>query len=122
MKRHTWKVDLSSERPAGKTGECFYCQAKRGDDHRQGCVIRTRTVMVRVSFNLIREVPEDWEQSMVEFHMNESSSCKDNLLDEIQAQSERIGCACGFGEGEFVREATTDDEEAFKRKVVDAES
>lgn len=122
MKRHTWKVDLHSTRPAGKPDECFYCQAKIGDDHRKGCVIRSRTVMVRVSFDLIREVPEDWEASMVEFHMNESSSCADNLIEEISTQAERLGCACGVTEGVFLREATEEDEETFKRKIADAEA
>lgn len=122
MKRHTWKVDTHSTRPAGKPDECFYCKAKIGDDHKQGCVIRSRTVMVRVSFDLIREVPEDWDQTMIEFHMNESSSCKDNLIDEIEKQAGRIGCSCGFGNGEFLREATAEDEEEYKRKIADAEA
>jgi len=122
MKRHSWKVDSYSTRPAGKPDECFYCNAKIGLDHKVGCVIRCRTVMVRVSFDIIRTVPEDWEASMVEFHMNESSSCKDNLLDEIEKQAERLGCACGFGEGVFLREATEEDEEDYKLKIVDAEA
>lgn len=122
MKRHTWKVDTYSTRPAGKPDECFYCNVKLGGEHKQGCVIRTRTVMVRVSFDLIREVPEDWAESMVEFHMNESSSCKDNLIEKISDQAERLGCSCGFGEASFVREATAEDEEAYALKIDDAEA
>jgi hypothetical protein len=122
MKRHTWKVDTYSTRPAGRPDECFYCKRKLGQDHKEGCVIRSRTVMVRVSFDLIVDVPEDWERSSIEFHMNESSSCKDNLLDKLEKQAERLGCSCDFGEGVYLREATAGDEEAFKMKIADAEA
>lgn len=122
MKRHTWIVDTHSERPAGKPGICFYCNAPRGSEHRMGCVIRSRTVVVEVKATLILDVPEDWEVSQIEFHMNESSSCHDNLLDKVIAQAERIGCSCGTVESVFLREATAEDEEEFKMKVADAEA
>jgi hypothetical protein len=122
MKRRVWKVDTDSVRPAGKPDECFYCNAKLGEDHRKGCVMRSRTVMVEIKATLILSVPEDWDASMIEFDMNDSSSCFDNLLNRAQEQAERVGCSCGFGEGTFLREATEEDEAEFKMKVADAES
>ena len=122
MRRHRWIADSHSERPAGKPGLCFYCGVKIGEEHRKGCVIRSRTVMVEVKATLILSVPEDWEESMVEFHMNESSSCCDNLLNRALEQAERTGCSCGTVEGKFIREATEEDEEAFKMKIADAEA
>jgi len=116
MKRDNWIVGADSIRPAGNYDECFYCNAKFGIAHKQGCVIRTRTVVVKVSFEMIREIPEDWSEDMIEFHMNESSSCKDNLIEAISKQSERLGCSCSFGIGEFLREATEEDETTFLLK------
>ena len=121
MKRHKWIADKYAERPAGKPGVCFYCGVRLGKEHSQNCTIRTRTVMVEVRATLIMTVPEDWEESMVEFHMNESSSCSDNLLNSLSKQAERMGCACAFVESKFVREATAEDEETYCMKISDAE-
>lgn len=121
MLRNDWPVDKGI-RPAGSQENCFYCGAEKGTQHRDGCTMRVRTVVVRVSFDYIREVPEDWDTHLIEFHLNESSSCADNILAEIDSQSERRGCACGMQEAKYLREATSEDEENFKCFVKDSES
>lgn len=115
MLRNDWPVGEEGIRPAGKPDECFYCGAKKGDQHRMGCVIRSRTVVVRTIVEHVVDVPEDWEKSTIEF--TEGSSCSDNhirklcdLVDRLDAD-ENGNCTCGMLTIEYVREATAEDEE-----------
>ena len=39
-----------------------------------------REVRLKVTFEVDYEVPADWDDDMILFHVNESSSCMDNLL------------------------------------------
>lgn len=122
MLRNDWSVDKGI-RPAGLQEKCFYCRAEKGTQHRDGCTMRVRTVVVRATFEYIRKVPENWDAHLIEFHLNESSSCADNILADISEQAERRrGCACGMQKGTYLREATEEDEENFKTFVKDAES
>jgi hypothetical protein len=119
--KNDWPVVDGDVRPARMDGTCFYCSSPLGGQHREGCVIRTKTVVVAVTFTYIREVPEDWEPSMTEFHMNESSSCQDNLAEEVGdlTPPEGYECICGHVTGTVVREATEEDEKTLPRKVRD---
>ena len=47
---------------------------------------------LRVTFDLDYSVPADWDDHAVLFHVNESSMCRDNLLEEHLRQRERGGC------------------------------
>lgn len=47
-------------RPAGKPNECFYCEAKLGEEHRVGCVLRTKRVAVRAVIEYEVMIPEHW--------------------------------------------------------------
>lgn len=51
-----------------------------------------KRVLLRVSFTLEKEVPEDWDKAMILFHYNESSSCAANLLEDKLRENE--GCCC----------------------------
>ena len=113
MKLNSWKVDSYAIRPAGKPDRCFYCDAILGDEHNKGCVLRSKTVIVKVEVEIVHVVPEDWDAKQIEFVINDSSSCANNILDEIEDQAERLGCLCGVLKGRFVREATKEDEEKF---------
>ena len=105
-------VKPEDERPARKDGTCYYCRTAIGSHHKPGCVIRTRTVVCEFTVTLTRSVPEDWDQYMIEFHMNDSSWCASNLIHEMESlDMER--CLCGNIEGKFVREATADDEDRY---------
>ena len=123
MNRDNWPVN-KGVRPAGPQDACLYCKAPKGGQHSQGCVMRNRSIVVRVSFDLLKFVPEDWDSDMIEFHMNGSSSCSSNLLREIVDQADRVadGCTCNFSRGAFLREATAEDEERFEKSIVEAES
>lgn len=122
MKRSThWLVADHGIRPAGKPDRCFYCDAPLGRDHSDGCVIRSRTVVVRFHVDLVVDVPEDWDAEMINFRYNESSWCADNLAEDLSATVNRLddkgGCLCQFVEAEFVREATDEDETAQHLRV-----
>jgi hypothetical protein len=116
VKRENWPVTAESgPAPAGKPGECFYCKVPVGGEHAADCVLRKRTVVCRVSVVYVREVPEDWDARMINFHMNDSSSCAGNLLGEIDELRKRLDatgqCLCSFVSSQYLREASEDDEE-----------
>ncbi len=50
-----------------------------------------RTVRLKVSFDVDYEVPADWPEHMVLFHVNESSFCTNNLLRDKLEQED---CSC----------------------------
>lgn len=112
MRRSThWLVADHGIRPAGPPDRCFYCDEPMGGEHKDGCVIRSRTVVVRFHVDLVVNVPEHWDPSEVESSFNVSSWCGGNLAASIADTSERMpGCMCGFVTAEFVSEATEEDE------------
>lgn len=115
MKRQSpWTVGDWGVRPAGLPTKCFYCDAVRGEVHKEGCVIRRRTVVVKFSVELVVDVPEDWDTDAIEFRYNDSSWCANNLfLPHVMERVDKEGrCLCDFAEAEFIREATAEDEEA----------
>ncbi len=123
MKRNNWEVTEDSIRPAGNKDECFYCHSKIGEQHKPDCVIRNRTVLVKVSFEVLLDVPESWDSNSIEFmYSGEGSYCGDNVLDILERQAERAGCLCDVIETKYIREATEEDEEEFKFFVKDCES
>jgi hypothetical protein len=79
MNRDNWPVEKFGIRPAGKPDECFYCRQKSGDQHAPECVIRERTVLVDVIIQMVMTVPEKWTPDTIEFSLNESSSCANNM-------------------------------------------
>lgn len=93
-----------------KKGCCVYCGEPIGTEHKKGFVCRKRTVVITATFTLIDTVPEDWDPEMVEFHLNGSSYCADNILDTLNKLTE-AHCTCGQFEGRYVREATAEDVE-----------
>lgn len=130
VNRENWTVGEYAVRPAGKPGQCFYCHEAVGGTHKPECVMRQRTVVVQLTINLVRSVPESWTTEDVEAMMEESG-CDNNLLREIGELVERYeshsegGCACGQGvivEAKFLREATEEDEKNQHFYVKDEES
>ena len=93
-------------RPAGKPDECFYCKAPMGAPHKWECVIPTKRVRLRTTFEYEVDVPRSWDAENIEFHRNESSSCAQNIIQDIEtfAEAEFNGCLCGHAETEFVRD------------------
>ena len=113
MLRNDWPVGDYGIRPNGDPNKCFYCDAERGTQHRMRCVIRDRTVVIRTIVEHTITVPENWERSIIEF--TEGSSCSDNKITDLRDLVRRLdqaeGCTCGMLSIEYVREATSEDEE-----------
>lgn len=99
-------------RPAGPPDHCFYCKVKVGDEHLPDCVMRLRTVRLRITAEYVVTRPESWSEEQIDFHENESSWCKGNALVELKKTGGEY-CLCQFAEIEFVREATPEDEMAW---------
>jgi len=91
-------------RPAGKPDECFYCNRKVGEIHGPECVIVTKRVKVRYSFEIEIDVPHFWDEGLIDFRLNDSSWCADNAIEEIGKYREASGdeCLCGIFEGRFI--------------------
>lgn len=117
MRRDSWLVtkDLIQQE---KDGSCMYCHASRGKEHKKGCVLRERTVVVDVTMRLVRKVPEDWDPHLIEFQWNEGSTCWDSILKDLEEHSERCGCLCAVSKMKYVDEAGPGDEE-YCRMYID---
>lgn len=103
-------------------GLCFYCGATVGNEHMPSCVCRQRTVIVRVTIDLLVSVPESWDVHSIEFHRNDSSRCAGgtwNEIEEARKRMENVGCVCFCTEHEYVREATEDDERDYAWNTLD---
>ena len=55
-----------------------------------------KKVTVRVTIDLPMEFPVEWDNELIEFHLNDSSWCADNIIEEIESYSEEHGCICGI--------------------------
>jgi hypothetical protein len=113
MRRKNWPVEDYGIRPAGDPNKCFYCGVERGGVHRKDCVIRNRTIVMKMTVDLVLKVPEHWDIDMCNFHKNESSWCANNILPELERISEHFGCLCGLTKFKYIREATKVDEDSY---------
>lgn len=112
MKREDWTVGDSGIRPAGKPDRCFYCGELKGSQHKSDCVIRSRTVVIRVSIEYVVDVPESYDSGSIEYLWNEHNRGADQTLNEIRVLRERVGGEefCSLVWAEYLREATVEDE------------
>lgn len=123
IKPETFTVKPADERPARRDGTCFYCSEPIGARHSPTCVIPSKTVVVDVTFRMVRLVPADWNGHDVEFLLNDSSSCSSNVLNDLLDVSKRhreddtaeegAGCMCNAFAGVYVKEASEDDETVY---------
>lgn len=109
--RDTDIVEPEDERPARRDGTCFYCAARIGIPHDIGCVIVSRTVVMKVEIDVVISVPRAWSVEDIEFRHGESSWCADNMLTDLGEWAEREDhpCACDALTATFEREATAED-------------
>lgn len=49
---------------------------------------------IRITIDLPMDFPVEWDNEMIEFYLNESSYCCDNLIDELEKYGEENGCIC----------------------------
>lgn len=113
MKREDWTVTKSSTRPAGEPDRCFYCGQLIGEQHKEECVIRSRTVVVDFTFRTVLSVPESWDEEQIRFHYNDGGWCADNILSEL-AERSNGGCNCSICEAKYIKEANIADEGAYR--------
>lgn len=97
-------------RPAGKPDQCFYCKSMIGEPHKEECVCRQKSVVVKYCYEVVTFVPASWTAEVIERHRNKSSWCADNASSEINAMTPKDGCDCPIFTAQFVREATEEDE------------
>ena len=57
-----------------------------------------QTKTIQWTINLPMDFPSDWDDDMIEFHLNESSWCCSNLISELEKYDEKNGCICGICE------------------------
>ncbi len=51
---------------------------------------------IQWTINLPMSFPVDWSNELIEFHLNESSWCCDNLIDDLLKYSKGHGCICSI--------------------------
>ena len=114
MERTNWTVGEYSVRPAGNPNECFYCNAKVGEQHKEDCVIRSRTVNIDFTVHMVMDVPEFWDEGNINFHFNDGSWCASNLLKKLILREEETDkCLCSIVDAKYIGEATEEDEERY---------
>ena len=90
-------VTEKAMRPVSKLRECFYCEAPIGGEHRDTCVLVQKVAKVKVTVWVPHKVPAHWDARQVEYHMNETSWCASNILNDIEAEEKADRCMCALG-------------------------
>lgn len=120
MKRIDWTVGKYSIRPAGDPNKCCYCHAKVGEQHKEDCVVRSRTINMDFTIHVVMDVPESWDEDQINWHYNEGTWCTSNLLGILEDRENADMCLCDITEAKYISEATEEDEKRFGRCYVDA--
>ena len=93
-------------RPAGKPDECFYCHQRVGSEHLRSCVTLGKMVRIRMTVEYEVSKPFDWSPSDIEFHLNDSSWCANNAIDDLDdyfnSDDPKAPCMCGNAKFEFL--------------------
>lgn len=55
-----------------------------------------QTRAIKIEIHLPMSFPGDWDDDMIRFHLNESSWCADNIINELETYSKKHGCICGI--------------------------
>lgn len=92
---------------------CFYCHKVVAEGHTEECVILQKTVVVRVSFDMVQSVPRHWDNDLIEQHRGgQLSYCMSNLFHFLRWENEHFlkVCLCQRnGEAKVLRDATEED-------------
>lgn len=57
---------------------------------------------IQWTIKLPMDFPDDWDNHMIEFHLNESSWCCSNLIEELEKYDEENGCICSICEAKVI--------------------
>ncbi len=92
---------------------CGYCKSHLGEPHEAECVCIERPVKIKMTIEMVIAKPRGWDKDSIEFHMNESSWCKDNIQTQLERTFESAtknrGCTCGIVEFQYVGDATMEE-------------
>lgn len=62
--------------------------------------VQKRTVEIKIKLPM--EFPSDWDDKLIDFHLNYSSWCMDNFIDLLDEYSKQHGCICGICEAKVL--------------------
>lgn len=62
---------------------------------------RQKLVNVKWTIELPMFFPEAWSDELIDFHLNDSSWCCDNLIEELMKYSRENGCICNICKAEI---------------------
>lgn len=62
--------------------------------------VQKRTVEIKIKLPM--EFPSDWDDKLIDFHLNDSSWCMDNFIDLLDEYSKEHGCICGICEAKVL--------------------
>lgn len=57
---------------------------------------------IRITINLPMEFPEEWDDEMIEWYLNDGTYCLDNLMNELSCYSKEHGCICQITKCEVI--------------------
>lgn len=98
-----FKVTENAMRPASDEKICFYCHEPVGGEHKDGCVLVRKKVMVRLRVEYELSIPAIWGKEEFEFNRNEGTWCATNAIEELQNIIRIEGrCLCGLTDYEFI--------------------
>ena len=64
-----------------------------------------KTKIIATTITMPMDFPDDWDDNMIEFHLNESSWCFGNLLDMLNEYAQQHnGCICSLCEARVVKD------------------
>lgn len=101
--------DTRSGGGAGTPDKCLYCKAPTGGPHTEECVCIERPVKIRMTVELIITHPRSWDAGSINFHLNDSSWCANNILGELDRLAGGGRCLCSATEFEFIGDATLEE-------------
>lgn len=80
------------------------------EDDTKAAELGVRPVKLRLTLDVVMPVVQNWDADTIEFYYNGSSSCLDNLIDDIRDRYMGEGkCTCDIGKVEYVGEASPDE-------------
>lgn len=93
----------------GTPDKCFYCTGLIDQQHEEDCVVLARPIRITLSIDLVVSVPRDLPPEDVDGFFNDTGSCTNNLLFDIERQMDSGYCLCHNAEIHYAGEADIDE-------------
>ena len=96
-------VTQKATRPAGNRTNCFYCNQPIGNKHLTSCVLINQ--MIRCEFTITIDIPwpAEWSEDNVNYKLNNSGWCLDNIYKYIDDKCKETECICPFTKGKYIK-------------------